>query len=287
MIPKVFHFIFLTHSIESELDVISYVAIKSCIVINRPESVILHCNFLPSGKYWESLKDHITVNCVEIPTQIYGNSIVKLAHAADVIRLNKLLECGGVYLDLDTICVRPFPEYWYSHECVMGLEKRPTFSFSNYFRQIGLLILKGKLRTVAYQIKRFRSEKYVGLCNAVILSEKNSIFIKEWLNEYHNFDQSQWNYHSVIYPLKLSSKKKFRNTILKLNHRAFFYPSYDEKGIRKLFVDDANFGEEYKGSYLHHLWLSEAKKYIDIPTEEDILRGTDYYSEIAKVYLNL
>lgn len=286
MVPRIFHFVFLSNVEKSELDLFSFVAIKSCLVLNNPQKVILHCNYIPVGKYWERLEKYVTPNIIEVPKEIFGNKIIKFAHAADVIRIKELLKTGGVYLDLDTICLRPFPEDLFTQKCVMGLEKRPSFSFFNFFNNLIRLILTGKIKAAAYQMKRFKSEKYVGLCNAVIFSEPDSKFLNEWLKAYKDFDEKLWNYHSVIFPYKLSRKKQFKKSIKILNHKSFFYPGYDEKEINMLFSNEKLSSENFPQAVLHHLWLSDAKKYLKLPNEKEICLGQSYYSKLSKKYLN-
>ena len=38
--------------------------------------------------------------------QIFGNPVKRFAHQADVLRLELLLQFGGVYLDLDVLLLR-------------------------------------------------------------------------------------------------------------------------------------------------------------------------------------
>lgn len=45
------------------------------------------------------------------------------AHHTDFIRLEKLLERGGIYADLDTIFVNKLPEHFFEKEFIMGEEK--------------------------------------------------------------------------------------------------------------------------------------------------------------------
>ena len=50
-----------------------------------------------------------------------GRRLRKFAHQSDVIRLQVLNQRGGIYLDIDTICLRPLQEFR-RHDFVMGLQ---------------------------------------------------------------------------------------------------------------------------------------------------------------------
>lgn len=86
---------------------------------------------------------------------------------------------GGVYLDIDTFIIRPFaPLSLYSYDTVLGMEAR----ILNFFR--------GPKSDDEMDPK--------GLCNAVIISRPNSVFIQRWLESYEAFDERKWTEHSVV-----------------------------------------------------------------------------------------
>ncbi len=285
MIPKVFHFIYITINSSFEFDLVSYVAIASCNRINSPTKIILHTNSIPIGKYWDELKDFVDLNKVHIPDYIFGNKINLLAHAADVIRLQELIKYGGVYLDLDTICVRPIPDSLFSETCVMGLELRPGYSFWNLLTMLFTHFFKFEFRLLLYKLKKLKRLKYVGLCNALIMASPNSRFLIKWLESYINFDNTNWNYQSVIYPFKILLKKYKGKDIKIVNHRYFFYPTYDRIGLLQLFGTSDLTIESFPNSYLHHLWISEIKKVINF-NEKELLNSSDsYYARLIKQYV--
>lgn len=37
-----------------------------------------------------------------------------------------------------------------------------------------------------------------GLCNAIIISRPNSVFVERWLDSYEGFDEKKWTEHSVV-----------------------------------------------------------------------------------------
>ena len=97
---------------------------------------------------------------VELPTEVFGNPLSHFAHKADVLRLRILLETGGIYLDLDTICQRPFTPLL-DGQVVMGREE---------------------------VLKTDGSREVSGLCNATIIAPPRSRFLELWYDAYRAFE---------------------------------------------------------------------------------------------------
>ena len=224
MIPKIVHFIYFS---SPEFPLYAYLAVKSASVTLRPDKIFLyrgHNAPVLDGEWWERARNFVEVISVEPPATVFGRPLLHVAHRADVFRLKLLIEMGGIYLDLDTICRRSF-DCLLNYECVMG-----------------------------HQTK---DEGY-GLCNAVMLARPGSIFLKSWLDEYSSFRSSgldqYWDEHSVRLPLKLAV------TILKSDPRrlriepqlSFFDPGFNVDGLRRLFEDN----ETFPDAFCHHLWYS-------------------------------
>lgn len=195
MIPNIIHFVFgLAPDFGGRpFSFVHYLAIKTVRECNQPEKIFFHYAHEPSGKWWDRAKPWVTLNQIEIPTEIYGNQLTHYAHAADVIRLRALLEHGGVYLDMDVLTLSSFAPLL-KHSTVMARE-RPE-----------------------------------GLCNAVIFASKGSEFIRRWLESYINFRSKGkdefWSEHSVDVPYRLANEHP--ETIHVLGKRAFFWPTYHQ-----------------------------------------------------------
>jgi len=63
---------------------------------------------MPTGEWWERAKKFVTPIEVSVPRKIYGNKLYHYAHKADVLRILILLKFGGIYLDIDTVWIKPF-----------------------------------------------------------------------------------------------------------------------------------------------------------------------------------
>ena len=116
---------------------------------------------------------------------------MKFAHKADIIRIEALLEHGGIYLDLDVFTIRSFAPLL-RFETVMGLE--------------------GGVPPMPRQ----------GLCNAIIVSSATSPYLRRWYEAYRTFRDSDWAGHSVKLPLKLAMQHP--DEIVVLDPFAMFYP---------------------------------------------------------------
>ena len=262
MIPNIIHFIYgLDPSFGGKPFMLChYLAIKSAFEINRPEKIYFVYAYEPQTEWFEKARPYVELVQIVPPKQIFGRSLHHFAHMSDVIRLERLLEYGGIYLDLDTICVRSLAPML-GHRFVMGEEyemwqESPDVPIRPYFK---------------------------GLCNAVILSESDAPFLRTWYESYREFRSAGkdafWSEHSVEIPGKIAETSP--DTITRLGQTAFFFPSWDEAGINAMFHEDLEFPE----AYLHHLWESVAWKYLERLTPESILTENTTYNRIARRFL--
>lgn len=198
-IPNRYHFIFFNpapafHS--RPFLFIHYLTIVACQEINRPDAINFYCDREPSGVWWERARPYLRVIHLEPAEQIYGIHLQHPAHKADVARLQILLRTGGIYLDLDVLCLRSFAP-----------------------------LLTGKV---------VMGEEYnMGLCNAVILASPDAAFLKRWISCYRTFLAKDWNYHSVQLPKRLATA--FPAEIQVLDHRKFFWPMYWPEHLEAFF----------------------------------------------------
>ena len=229
MIPNIVHFNYGLMQQTEEFLFVYYVAVLSCKIINKPEKIFFHYHYEPKGQWWEKTKKLVDLIIVDIPTMVGSKEILQTAHKSDVLRLNILEKYGGIYLDIDTICVRPWKDLLYN-KCVIPKEVNST----------GCL----------------------GLCNAIIMAEQNSEFIKEWQLNYENyFNPNGWQEASTILPFELS---KVSDNITVLNSNTMLEPSWNE--IQKIFEEPNDIPEElitlhFWNQYSHHLYLNNINNF--------------------------
>jgi hypothetical protein len=217
MIPNTIHFCFGFAQPPTPFMFVHYLAVKSAWWVNRPSEIVLHYAHAPGGQWWDRVQRYARLEQIEPPTQVFGRPLRHFAHQSDVFRLECLLRQGGIYLDVDVLCLRPFTGLL-GRECVMG-------------RQLGL-----------------------GLCNAVMLAAPASRFLAAWHQQYRTFRSAgrdkRWDEHSVRLPRKLAAKRGLRDTITVLPETAFFFPLWGEID-RFLVAGDVT---PFDGSYCVHLW---------------------------------
>ena len=243
MIPKIVHFVFgLDENFGGKpFNLIHKIAIKSAIDIIKPNKVFLYNKYEPNSLYWEEIKSLVEIVKINPPSEIFGRPIEHCAHKTDVIRLTKLIETGGIYLDVDTICLNSFDNLL-DNKFVMG-----------------------------------KQDEW-GLCNAIMLSEKNSEFAKIWYDEYVTFDKNLWDYHPVVLPGLLA--KKYTDLITVLKTESFFQPNPASTDlIFNGYIDKSN-------DYAMHLWECMCwDTYIKNINEDWIRNSNSTYATYAKKYL--
>ena len=140
-IPNIIHFVYGFKEQIEEFDLYKYIAIKSAYDVNKPDKIYFYYFHEPYGFWWNKIKPYLTLEYINPPTEIYGNSVYNYAHKADIIRLQKLIEHGGIYLDIDTICLKSFSNLL-NYDFLMGIQTNSD------------------------------DTQVYGLCNAIILSKK-------------------------------------------------------------------------------------------------------------------
>ena len=257
-IPNIIHFVFGFKEQESEFELYRYLAIKSAIDINNPEKVYFHYKHEPYGLWWEKIKPYLTLEEVEPPSEIYGNPVYHYAHQADIIRLQKLIKYGGIYLDIDTICVKSFSELL-DNKFVLGIQSDKT------------------------------NTQIYGLCNAVMLSEKNSEFGLKWIDEYVSFRSKgrdmYWDEHSVIIPLKLAYYNSDLVTVLESNcfYNPLWYNINNYLFNNKINID--NYKKIINKNYCIHLWDTYSNDHLSKLNYNEITNNNTLYNIIARKFI--
>lgn len=93
-----------------------------------------------------------------------------------------------------------------------------------------------------------------GLCNAIIISRPNAVFIERWLESYEGFDEKKWTEHSVVSGCAMRAKrshvlmvqempwtlaKLYPTTVTVLSDRAFFWPLWSDDHIHAVYGSTA------------------------------------------------
>ena len=236
MIPKTLHYIFgmASNSGGKPWSLVHHVCVRSAVERVRPTDVYFYCEYEPKGPWWELTRKLVNLEKIRAPREIFGNPVIHPAHRADVVRLEKLISRGGIYLDIDVFVHRSFDDL------------------------LGSATVLGKQVVDGVEF---------GICNAVILSEAQAPFLKRWFSEYRSFRSRGrdgfWDEHSVQIPLRLL--QQFPHEVTALPHFAFFWPTFEPEGIKLIF--DSPTEIDLSRAYATHLWESKAwERYLEYLT---------------------
>jgi hypothetical protein len=228
-----------------EWGLVHYVCIRSAIEKIQPDAVSFYLQNEPSGPWWDLTKPLVDIVKVAAPTEIFGRPVNHYAHKADVVRLERLIRHGGIYLDVDVLVHESFDPLL-DRSVVLGMEGAG------------------------------------GLCNAVILAEKDAPFMVEWYENYRTFDDRQWSYHSVILPYKLA--ENYGPDVEKLPETAFFWPTWTQKDLYAMFGAKNRPG--VRGTFANHLWEQRAEHYLSDLTPGHVRRVDSAFHSWARPYLD-
>ena len=208
MIPNIIHFVFGLREQTEDFLFSFYLSVLSAYVVNKPDTIYFYYHYEPKGIWWEKLKKipSLVLQTVDLPTHFGAKPILKTAHRADKIRMEVLYDRGGVYMDIDTISVRPYKSLL-RNEVVLGIEDTSKDT----------------------------------ICNAVMMTIPKSQFFTIWLKNYEaNFLPGGWSEASIRLPGLVALK--YPSLLTLKEQRTFFYPSYFE--VEKIFVEDHDIPNE-------------------------------------------
>lgn len=187
-IPRIAHFVFGLRQQARPFHLVHYLALESCRRILRPEAIYLHYKHLPYGVYWDLISPHLTLREVDlVPEVLNGPAASPLvpaqyqyAHHADFIRLDALIELGGIYADIDTLFVRPLPPDLHAHPFVIGREYPVADERTGIWRS--------------------------SLCNALMMAEPGAEFAVAWRRRMGAALNGTWSNHSGFLAAELSRR---------------------------------------------------------------------------------
>lgn len=268
-IPADFHFVFGLKRQIKPFHLVYYLCLRSCIETNRPDNIYFYYRYKPHGRYWNLIKDQLTLVEVEAVENIsnykYKDRQIRrynYAHHADFIRLEKLLQNGGVYADMDTIFVNKVPDRLFSKPFVIGREK-------------DVVDADGQPRA--------------SLCNAFMLAEKGSDFARIWLSSMFEAYNGTWSNHSTILPCRLS--REHPDWVHIEPAKTFYKHMWTKEGIHTLFnAVDSDTDGVVSFHLWNHLWWSRWRKdfssfHAGLITEQHIRQVDSTYNLIARKYL--
>lgn len=239
-IPKVFHFVFGLKPQAEPFHLAFYLCIASCRRVNEPDEIFFYYHHEPYGRYWQLARE--MVSTVRVPLDAWVAAYeyrdhdidpYRYAHHADFIRLERLLRVGGVYADIDTIFVHPFPASLWERPFVLGREPD--------------IVVPGS------------GEPQPSICNAVIMAEQGAEFGTRWLEEMRRSFDGSWSGHSTLLPERLS---RVHPTLVHVEPSETFYKhAWTREGIHTLLEGlDTDCSGVVSMHLWSHLWWSRRRR---------------------------
>jgi hypothetical protein len=269
-IPNVVHFIVGLH--ESDLSFAAYLSIRSALQILQPDLIKLHHteNLNQRNKYLRKLLHNRRVRLVhhdgkQVQEDLVGSS--HYAHLADILRLKILALEGGIYLDADVYVLQSYDSLLTCpRDVMMGHE--------------------GGDRS--------------GLANAVVLARPAAGFITRWFDGYVDFEEGEWNQHSVILPAQLATEPGHEEEICRLSPHAFFWPTWTASHVRWMHEPltarqavvtttalQKNNGSLFEGQLAYHGWNSIAwEKHFSRLDEETVRTRPTRFNLMVRRFLD-
>ncbi len=187
----------------------------------------------------------------------------RYTHHSDFVRLDALIESGGIYADLDTLFVRPFPEDLFEERFVLGREDD----------------LRDELTGVVRP----------SLCNALMLSESRSVFAVMWRRTIAAALNGTWSNHSTLLPYELS--QRLPEAVRVEPRRSFCHYGPTREGLFRLFEQ---LDRDTSGVFSIHLWahlwwqaerLDFSVMHAGLFTEDFVRNFDTTYNVLAREFL--
>lgn len=257
MINQTAHFIWFWKDIP-DFNFHHYICLKSFIQHNPETPIVFHVNKEFQSKYFDELKEHITVRYVTPAEGINGTKFGCLAHVSDYYRFNLLYDEGGMYFDMDTITIGNIMSMVKN---VPNYSDKLMFSSCTYHDDFS--------------------------CGALISLTPENRFLKEIINNYKNNyvagdtprNSHKWAFNSCHWPWQEFATGKYQDCAVYLNKEIFYplkcYESYQTKMIGDI--------DTYikSNTVQFHLYNSHVPQHIYSINEDN------YLDEQDNMYANL
>lgn len=239
------NFIYLVNNTTPSFKIVHYIVVKSWLVNNESCKVIFWTNKPPTYSTWfyrlvNEFKDRISIkdpleilkSAPNYAEEAY-NKASCMTHKADILRLLIILKDGGVYSDLDHICLSSLEHVFTGDKPV-------------------------------YPCELDSDRHFEAIPNGIFYAPKDSDWIKDLLGLYRFYNPDSWNETSILKPTELYFKDPSRITVFPAG---LFDPvtyRYDDWHSFFFYNDD---NLRFDDSFAVHISESVTKdilKYIDL-----------------------
>lgn len=256
-IPNIVHFINLR---PMKFRFIHLLSILSAYECQKPDIIYVYVDEEPKNSlYWNIAKEYVTVEKVNVPKIFRGKEIHHPQYWADIIRMEKLIERGGIYLDIDNLWLKKMDDLM-NNKSVLGAHP---------------------------ENKDINS--YVSISNSVILSIKDNQFLKEWYNKIHeSIYVKAWAWHAVCLPLEiLRDKAELQDMVNLVRWGTDFTPISFESYPFILNEKANNSIHKFDNSYCLAFYQSIHKDILNNIHPSYILKNNNIFTKLFEKYINI
>ena len=184
MVPKVIHFIYPWTDKTRPWSMVNTLAVRLAVKHNPDYEIIVWTN---SPTRVPLLG--VTVKKCDLPTHVGGVEIVWPQYISDVMRLQILLDWGGVYMDTDMLLMMDLN----SHVKAAGEHDRLFMCWED--------------------------ASMTSVCNALMISPQGNEFLSAWLQKMPEAIQSSvWAQGGVVLPAELAKEESLKDKRAILHH---------------------------------------------------------------------
>lgn len=192
VVPRTVHFIQYSVNGRNKFEFHHMLSVMSANKFIKPDRIFFWMDKEPESQYWKDIRAQIpSMHLIyrPKPTTIRGRKVEIIEHVSTVMRLEILLEYGGIYLDLDVIVVKSFDPLL-KYDITMGNEGKRL------------------------------------LCNGVLVAKPWTEFMILWHREFTTYKDNVWGHHAVVVPGKLETKYP---NLIHTEPRSLHHPSWEER----------------------------------------------------------
>ncbi|XP_045208772.2 uncharacterized protein LOC123560671 [Mercenaria mercenaria] len=166
-VPNVVHYVWYGGK---QLGFFNFLSLMSVLRFKKPCAILIHGPTLPHGPYWEYFL-HMSPNIIHVyrerPEVIFRHTLRFKEHSSDVMRIEALIEYGGIYLDFDEVLLRP-------------IDSLRRFQY-----------------TQGHELPKTMGSQ-------VVISKKNATFLRLWYLSYRDDYKKIWAYNALWVPNTLA-----------------------------------------------------------------------------------
>ncbi|MBV9951606.1 MAG: glycosyl transferase [Acidimicrobiia bacterium] len=257
-VPNIVHLVFGLRPQVEPFHLLHYLCVESCRRRLRPERIFLHYRHLPWGVYWDLARPHLELHEVDlvpevsaVPASASVPDEYRYAHHADFVRLDALIEHGGIYADIDTLFLAAPPASLFQASFAIGREPPVRDEVTGETRP--------------------------SLCNALMLAAPGSPFAVAWRAQMAEHMNGTWSNHSGFLAQRLCDAMPAEVVVVPQSEFLPYPPSRD--GLAALFERDEPAPAASSIHLWEHLWRSPARRdFSDVHAgtfTEGYIRSTD------------